>query len=790
MAFPNLRCQDVRKTTLFDPFGHIETNRKDLGIKNLLVTDTAVIGNGVTTPAAYIGEISAMNGNLNIAVCNNMAIDAGELDIFSNGDIFITANGNVVISTPNLNLCDTDVQVQTLRACPNSNNTITINAGLSVTNNLRSNNLVVNNNITSNNLTVNNNLTVGNNITGNNLVINNNITSNNLTVNNNITANNITTNTIVISGNTPSSFVNLDVSDTLNVNNGIFSNLTVTNTATFNTVTANSYNLTISNVGGNVNGDTGFVFQSNTGPLYNLRTIKGGLNTHVSSNVSNIIVDATEFNWRSAKDVDLIVPGDDTATVQACVDAVAALGGGMVVLPAKTGGAPYVFTGTVTIPAAPGRIVIRGAHRPILQWSAGTFPLFDITGCNGVEFENLRFIPATGFFPSEFAIVGENVVTLSIHDCLFSVVGVSCTGGDIRIYDNRFNISETPAVQCNSGSGSALSVSSIHHNTFSSWGIPNSSLAFSGFRVISLDSWAALTPYIVGDLVITGGLFYICAVPGTSSAVAPTTKSNAVVDGSVTWVYLQRNPIAAVEVQGPIGINFSDTFANNNFQSLYRAIRVDTTNAVIQANNFRNVIQCIEMPFRLGDPLLNQGFANFSVLGNTFFNYTVGVAIFASPLALSPVEYGSIVISGNTFTDGFGNLVIARAVNISLSELFGGAPINVTLRSLSINGNTFKDSNGDSVIRIRFGNAVDPAPEQPTNIRSLVICHNNVDCPDAGNAISIQEVNAIQTGDQRIVVCDNQVFYVNTPGPAPTNGITSNIPAVADKVIYARNAYV
>lgn len=281
MSNVNVRCADVRKTAYFDPFGTVETNRKDTSYKNLLVTETVVVGNGVTVPSMLIGDVHGMNDNLNVAVCNNMLFDVGNMDLFSNTNITIVANDTITLDAPNivlpgnLNLCGGDLKVDSISSCPNTGNTVLINTNLNLTNGFGINNsafintntltvvddasiggdLFVIGNVSGNNGSFTNNLNVGNTlnvvndivvgdditagdrITAANLTITNAATITNLTVTNNSTLNVVTANTATIT--------NLTVS-----NNSSTSNLTVTNNATINNATITNLDVTTINVNG------------------------------------------------------------------------------------------------------------------------------------------------------------------------------------------------------------------------------------------------------------------------------------------------------------------------------------------------------------------------------------------------------------------------------------------------------------------------------------------------------------------------------------------------------------
>ncbi|MBD9680032.1 right-handed parallel beta-helix repeat-containing protein [Pseudomonas sp. PDM18] len=50
--------------------------------------------------------------------------------------------------------------------------------------------------------------------------------------------------------------------------------------------------------------------------------------------------------------------------------------------------------------------------------------------------------------------------------------------------------------------------------------------------------WAASTNYVGGDRVFSGNRVYHCLVGGTSGVVPPTNTSGSMVDGSVTWTYV------------------------------------------------------------------------------------------------------------------------------------------------------------------------------------------------------------------------------------------------------------
>jgi len=73
----------------------------------------------------------------------------------------------------------------------------------------------------------------------------------------------------------------------------------------------------------------------------------------------------------------------------------------------------------------------------------------------------------------------------------------------------------------------------------------NRLVALNGNQILSA-AWAATTAYVVGDRVRASGNLYRATVAGTSSSTAPSHTSGTAVDGTVTWLYEQAQPIAVV----------------------------------------------------------------------------------------------------------------------------------------------------------------------------------------------------------------------------------------------------
>lgn len=303
MTDPNIRCTAVPRMALFDPMGRVDANNSDLALKSLLLTDTLVVGGTVTVPATLTAYVSALDGNLNVAVCNTMVIDTGDSVAFSNANWVVGAgeliklmspeielNGNLTLTSSetqingNLLLCNGYLQVAELRPCGNTinvNGNISINGGNISGGNLSVNSITVSGAISGNTLNIVNNAVIGGNTTTNNITVNNNIVGgNNLTVNNSIVAgNNLTVNNNITGGN------NLTITNTITgganlvvVGGGSFGgNLSSNSIVVNNAISGNS--LTI-------NGNGSFGGSTNVGGSLNVGGNVSGNNLSINNNVS------------------------------------------------------------------------------------------------------------------------------------------------------------------------------------------------------------------------------------------------------------------------------------------------------------------------------------------------------------------------------------------------------------------------------------------------------------------------------------------------------------------------
>lgn len=500
--------------------------------------------------------------------------------------------------------------------------------------------------------------------------------------------------------------------------------------------------------------------------VISLRSGSAGISSVVAGN--NIVVDSTdpinpiisvvEYHWRSALDP-AFQGANDSITIQNTVDAVVALGGGKVVIPDSK-----VWTLPVAIDlTGVSDITLEGGRYTRILISNPSDWFFDTGNATNVKITGFQFEQPNGLFTSNYPINLDGTTNLLFEDniCIKSCLFNSAPAG-FKMKDNKFYQGQDSALQF----GGSLPDMLVEGNFFSTW-------AHYAGTGVDLD-WTTAIAYpgvftpAVGDVVASGdSVFVAAAVVGATSGTFPAVTDYILVDGGVTWNFVS-SIISGGALFAPNGRLADLKIIKNTFKDLFDAIDSGLTDTQITDNYFSNCVYCWLLPsyWSVGDiiPVNNVKFQN-----NTVDECTSMVSIFDNTSTVNPVTWGSVIVSGNTFTD-------AQNFPLALTTLY---PINLTLTnditmtSLIVSGNTFSEYQEDAV-------HIDILA--PANISSLLVTGNTFNTATGGIfAINPLAVTAPYL-DQ--FICSNNIV---TDGGG-INGGAGTIAAVANRVIYANNA--
>lgn len=224
---------------------------------------------------------------------------------------------------------------------------------------------------------------------------------------------------------------------------------------------------------------------------------------------------------------------DDSAAVQAAIDAVEDAGGGTVFVPAGN----YSLIGGIVIP--PGvRVVGAGQASTTLQAWHTDVRVVQMSSGGICALENVT-IYGKGT-NSDTGTFGATLPALTVS-CQGGTVrnvtvwgGSNCiaTGGVANVFEN---------VSCNEPYGSYVCLNT-GANVWLWTAFNQSSTGITVANSRPWSAWAATTAYTVGHVVTTGGYAIQCSVAGTSGGTPPTLKNYGLpmVDGTATWVLLSE----------------------------------------------------------------------------------------------------------------------------------------------------------------------------------------------------------------------------------------------------------
>jgi hypothetical protein len=392
--------------------------------------------------------------------------------------------------------------------------------------------------------------------------------------------------------------------------------------------------------------------------------------------------------WANVKAYGAVGDGstDDTAAVQAAINAMQAFTGGTVYFPQSLGN--YCVKGGLTVSGstavrllgASSKTVVDACHTDIttitLNSSRSTIEQLGVWG-KGVNNDT------TTFGANHPAIsVGTSCISCRL-DHLWVLGGstpLAVAAADTMVVD----------VDASEGYGSAIA-----YITAGSWWIrdkldqgPPTALPASPFTI---NAWAGTTSYTLGTIVSTQGYYIQCTSAGTSGGSAPALKNYGIniTDGTATWQLLgatnyaaaQIDTVAAevqmtmVDMSGPFnyGLSITNTLAGTapSLIKVSQSVIGGNLTATVNAHDGQglNMSQteiggcattgCADIWFNgswVGDSIINNNIflggpygvlltvgKNYTINGNTFYGTTIDAINVVSGVP-------NFVIANNTFS--------------------------------------------------------------------------------------------------------------------------------------------
>lgn len=350
---------------------------------------------------------------------------------------------------------------------------------------------------------------------------------------------------------------------------------------------------------------------------------------------------------------------DDTAGIQAAINAAATAGGGQVIFP--PGG--YCVKGLNIVISTPGiSLVGQNRHNATGISRCGTHG--NVITINGGAFHdeiwNLQINGDNAINTTFDTVLIQNCSECALFDneINFGRFPINAQTGELRMYGNKVSLAYGAGlinlIAASGGMGGYILENKLDQNYPGTKPLPNT-LAIAG--------WASTTGYTANtSFVTTGGYLLQALATGTSGSVAPTppTYGTTVIDGTVTWAL-----VGAVNNTGILcdtGCGGSLIIDGNDITgSYYSAIALQNSLAGI-APNFVYIINNI-MSANINNELLIGTGDNIQVINNELggtmsnngilliINSNTNVNIQVTHNLASSSKFGFYNQANNTFVD-------------------------------------------------------------------------------------------------------------------------------------------
>lgn len=462
------------------------------------------------------------------------------------------------------------------------------------------------------------------------------------------------------------------------------------------------------------------------------------------TDVANPIFHNVEYNTRSVNDPSL-AGANDRETIQNTVDAVVALGGGTVVIPAGN----YTIDGAIDLSNSSG-LAIKGEGNPVIEWTNDT-GAFSGTTVENLVIEGLT-ITTELTSPTSWGIELNSSSKAILRENTIIGSGVYFDNSNGNIENNYFRVWALGAVMIPLESNS----DNIVQNNYFTNGI-GSTPHRNGDNFSTYQDWQPNTGYFAYDMVQSGSNMYLCKTGGTSDPVtSPTAKTDNVVDGSVVWSFLQTVDFSHVIL--PNSASYSNQqrtiISKNTFFGVYCGVTDGQVLTQVINNKFNGCVFGISTDLANGMGQIGPTMCSYNL--NDFSFGFMGIYLVAVNDCAS---YGNINISGNNFwSNQSSTFVLTGSVYLNVSELATGYP----LHCVKITDNTTDDIQNEFYINF----------ETPADftIERLIFSNNNAEYLSVSPGVS----------SISYILCTNNMITTIDP-------TSQDYPAGSATVIYSAN---
>lgn len=244
---------------------------------------------------------------------------------------------------------------------------------------------------------------------------------------------------------------------------------------------------------------------------------------------------------------------DDTAAIQSAINAIAALGGGIVYFPP---GHYMVLTGPLTVTSNSTLLVGAGQDTSLLDAGTVNSVIVQVGRLTGAQ------IFRSGL--SYLQLIGPNATSATNAVVRYTALAIECTGSDLLISGGYYAIEVDANADCVLTRIKAASAygPALIYTTAPSLFMDRCKLDQSypvstpgANSIAAINAWASTTAYTSGTIVSDGNYYLQCSTAGTSGSSLPTVPAYGatVTDGSAVWKLVARSTYYAIQADTGAG---------------------------------------------------------------------------------------------------------------------------------------------------------------------------------------------------------------------------------------------